>query len=324
MLPQLMRQQGKLVAAGSLLTDEIRQLKNFSTRIVAHPGKTAVVAGGSKISDKIAILKQFVQSKVKLIFIGGKMVNAFILARKQNERVGSSDLKSICLKLVSQDEEKNQELLKEIELADEILELAQQCGVQIIFPEDYKVVNDYQEPSYTIKEEPDFNVELQLDLGPKTIENYSKTILQADIENVFWNGPLGAYDHPTANFFLEGSLELAKLLFAKALTNERFSVVIGGGDSAAILSRISINELKNLIRTQIEKQFLKTIQRNLLTISFSDDDNYILWNYLADNFFVSTGGGAALEFLDHYLSDNGKSGVACYLPGTKALMEVSD
>ena len=56
--------------------------------------------------------------------------------------------------------------------------------------------------------------------------------------------PLGAYDHPTSHDYAEGSLELAQLLFEEALTNPKFSVVIGGGDSAAILNKIGVNQLK--------------------------------------------------------------------------------
>ena len=167
---------------------------------------------------------------------------------------------------------------------------------------------------------PDFNKELQLDLGPKTIEKYHQNILAPDIENVFWNGPLGAYDHPSNNAYLEGSLELAKLLFSSALINPKLSVIIGGGDSAALLNRVSINELKNLIKKQIGKQLLPSINRSLLTLGFAEDDSYILWNYFTSNFYVSTGGGASLEFLENFLKDEGNSELSSYLPGTKALM----
>ncbi len=321
MLPQLMREQGKLVVGGVLLNEEIQNLAAFGRRVIEQPQKTAIIAGGSKIADKIHILKQFARSKVRLIFIGGKMVNAFLIARKHMDRVGSAALKDICLKLVSQDEEQNRELMAEIKMAEEILDLAQQNGVHVIFPDDYKIVGNYLDPSYTVKEQPDFNCELQLDLGPKTIENFSNTILQQGIETVFWNGPLGAYDHPTASYFAEGSLELAKLLFAAALGSSKFSVVIGGGDSAAILSKVSINEIKNIIKSHIEAYIPKTIRSNLLTIGFLEEDSYVLWNYLAKNFFVSTGGGAALEFLENYLKENGQSKAACYLTGTQVLIE---
>lgn len=322
MLPQLMRQQGKLVVAGNLLYEEIKRLGAFGSRIIAHPKKTVVVAGGAKISGKLSILKQFVDSGVKGIFIGGKMVNAFLLAQQYKNQVNPFSLENIPLKLLKKDEEENQNLAHEVLLANEIIDMAENQKVSLIFPEDYKVVSDYSENAYTVESVPDFNKELQLDLGPQTIEKFSEQILGPDVESIFWNGPLGAYDHPTCNSYMEGSLELAKLLFGATLLNEKLSVVIGGGDSAAILSKISINELKNLIKKQIGKQLPPTINQSLVTLGFQEDDSYMLWNYLTSNFFVSTGGGASLEFLEGFLKDGGKLDMASYLPGTATLMEL--
>jgi phosphoglycerate kinase len=322
MLPQLMREKGKIVVAGNLLFEEVELLGNFGSRILSNPKKTVIIAGGAKISDKIAVLKEFVKSRVKRIIIGGKMVNAFILAQKSKEQVTPFELKDIPGKLVNPNGDKGQGLLEEIQMADEILDMAETHKVDIVFPEDYKVVADFKDATYEVKSLPDFNKELQLDLGPKSIENYQKNILSPDIENVFWNGPLGAYDHPSNNAYLEGSLELAKLLFSSALINPKLSVIIGGGDSAALLNRVSINELKNLIKKQIGKQLLPSINRSLLTLGFSEDDSYILWNYFTSNFYVSTGGGASLEFLEHFLKDEGNSELSSYLPGTSALMDL--
>jgi len=251
------------------------------------------------------------------------MVNAFILAQKAKEQVTPFELADIPGKLVNSNKDNGESLLEEIRMAEEILDLAENNKVEIVFPEDYKVVTDFKDATYEIKTLPDFHKELQLDLGPKTIENFYQNILSPDIENVLWNGPLGAYDHPTNSAYLEGSLELAKLLFSSALINPKLRVVIGGGDSAALLNRVSINELKNLIKKQIGKQIFPSINRNLLTLGFSEDDSYILWNYFTSNFFVSTGGGASLEFLELFLKDKGKSELATYLPGTNALMDLT-
>lgn len=323
MLPHLMRQKGKIVVAGNLLREEIKILGTFGNRILTDPQKTVIIVGGAKITDKIAVLKEFVKSNVKRIIIGGKMVNAFILAQNGKEHVTPLELKDLPDKLVNPNGDQGQSLLEETRLADEIIDLAEINNVEIVFPKDYKVVTDFNDATYEVKKLPDFNKELQLDLGPKSIENFYQSILSPDIENVFWNGPLGAYDHPSNNSYLEGSIELAKLLFSCALINPKLFVVIGGGDSAALLNRVSNNELKNLIKKQIEKQLLPPINRNLLTLGFSKDDSYTLWNYFTSNFFVSTGGGAALEFLEFFLKDKGKSELALYLPGTNALMDLA-
>ncbi|NIQ02750.1 MAG: phosphoglycerate kinase, partial [Nitrospinaceae bacterium] len=87
MLPHLMRKEGKRVVSGNLLYEEVKRLGNFASAILNQPKNSVVVAGGAKISDKINMLTQFVHSRVRLIFIGGKMVNAFLLAQKQKGKM---------------------------------------------------------------------------------------------------------------------------------------------------------------------------------------------------------------------------------------------
>ena len=322
LLPQLMRQKGKQVIAGVLLYEEINRIGKFASRILSQPKKTLVVAGGAKISDKIEILKQFVLTGIKGILIGGKMANAFLLAQQQKELLQPFNKETLPAKLISQKDSENEELLNEINLAEEIIELAEVNKVSLLFPEDYKVVTDYQSTTFENKSVADFSKELQLDLGEKTINQFEE--LFKGIQNVFWNGPLGAYDHPACSYYAEGSLELAKMLFQMSLKNEELSVVIGGGDSAAILNKIGITELKKMIKAQIEKQFPSTVNRNQISIDFLENDSYQLWNYFASNFFVSTGGGASLQFLHGFLKEKAKGDMASYLPGTATLMELCE
>ena len=324
-LPQIMRKAGKLAVAGSLLHEEIIQLGQFGKRVLDHPEQTALIAGGAKIADKLGILKQFVESKIKLIFIGGRMVNAFLLARKLEEIIDSLELKHIPAKMYeSKCEQECQELVNEVKLAHEIMALAQKNNVQIIFPDDYKITKDYFETDYVIQSEPDFSQDFQLDLGPKTIVNFSKNILQkGQIKQVFWNGPLGAYDHPNCDHYAEGSIKLAQVLFAAAIADQDLSIVIGGGDSAAILNKIDRDDLKLLIRKQIVQQLNQPINSDLISVDFNVEDTYTLFNYFSSNFFVSTGGGASLEFLEGFLKDKAKSAIESYLPGTAILLELT-
>ncbi len=325
LLPQIMRKAGKLAVAGTLLHEEITHLAQFGKRVLEHPEQTAVIAGGAKIADKIGILKQFVESKIKLIFIGGRMVNAFLLARKLNKVMDSLTLENLPSKMYeSKCEEECRDLLNEIRLAHEILELAQAKKVSIIFPDDYKITKNYFETDYTLQTEPDFSQDFQLDLGPKTIVNYSKNILQkGQIKQIFWNGPLGAYDHPKCDHYAEGSIKMAQMLFSAALGQGDISVVVGGGDSAAILNKIDLEELKNLIRKKVAQQLKRPVNGDLLAIDFKVNDTYNLFNYFASNFFVSTGGGASLEFLESFLKDKAKSPIESYLPGTAILLELT-
>jgi phosphoglycerate kinase len=320
LLPQIMRANGKQVVSGVLLYEEVNRLGTFAGKVLANPKKTMVIAGGAKVSDKMKVLKQFVETGVNSIFIGGKMANSFLMAQQQKELLKPFSIETLPSKLTTQNKNENQELLNEVMLAEEVIDLAEEKKVSILFPEDFKVVSEFKSTSFENKTAPDFTKELQLDLGEKTIAQFEEKFI--GIENVFWNGPLGAYDHPLCTSYAEGSLELAKLLFRKTLLNPSFSVVIGGGDSAAILDKVGGNELKKMIKSQIEKIIPSTVNRNQISIDFLENDSYQLWNYFASNFFVSTGGGASLEFMQGFLAGEAQGDMASYLPGTATLMDL--
>ena len=101
------------------------------------------------------------------------------------------------------------------------------------------------------------------------------------------------------------------------------SVVIGGGDSAAILNKLNLGEMTEIIREKLIGQLNQPINSKLLSLDFTAKDTYTFVNYLSSNFFVSTGGGGALELLEGYLNDNGKLPISAYLPGTAILMELT-
>ena len=323
MLPQIMRSQDKLAVSGSLLVEEIKRLGEFGFRILKNPEKTAVLSGGSKIASKIGMLKQFVNSKVNKILLGGKMVNAFVVAKSFAGRIDELTPREIPAKLCSQNGDDNQAFIEEVRLAEEILALAETQGVNIIFPTDYKVVKEFQQTSFSLRNEPDWNSEIQLDVGPNSVSHFSKHLLKSDIENVFWNGPLGAYDHPFTDQYGEGSKGIIKTIFARSLVDRKFSAVIGGGDTAAILNKFKFEDLIKLIRHQIENQLSTSINKDLIQIDFKGQDAYALFNDFTSNFFVSTGGGASLEFLESFIKDDGKSHLASYLAGTATLLELS-
>src|SRR4029453_879938 len=62
-----------------------------------------------------------------------------------------------------------------------------------------------------------------LDIGPKTVESFTRKILEA--KTIIWNGPLGVYEIPPFN---EGTLAVAK-----AVARSKALSVVGGGDSAS-------------------------------------------------------------------------------------------
>ncbi len=76
------------------------------------------------------------------------------------------------------------------------------------------------------------------------------------------------------------------------------------------------------MRKQVARQLNRPVNPDMLSMDFKAEDAYTLFNYFTSNFFVSTGGGAALEFLEGYLKDEGQSPIESYLPGTAILLEL--
>ena len=315
-LPRIMKKKGKIYVAGLLLSEEVSKIGGLGKRIIQNPSQTIFIAGGSKVSDKIGILKEVVLSGVSRVLLGGKMVNAFLLA--QNSQGTPRELPE---KLKPKKKEDEESVLKEVQLAWEILETAREKGVEIVFPVDYKVAPDFQSGKFKTVESPDFQNELQLDIGKKTIQMYAKMLLDDKVRNVFWNGPLGAFDHPTNDGYAEGSVEIGQCLYMKCLREGNSLVVIGGGDTAAVVHQFNFSETKRWIEEELRKMISTNINQELFGINFMDRDLYTFLNYFAKNFFISTGGGASLEFLEAFLKDKGQSPLGNYLPGTKVLEE---
>ncbi|MBI5184167.1 MAG: phosphoglycerate kinase [Nitrospinae bacterium] len=315
-LPRLMKKNGKLYVAGVLLAEEVSRLGELASRMLENPGKSAFLAGGSKVSDKIGLIKQFAVSGISRILLGGKMVNSFLLARDFKIN-GAGDL-PLKLKPKEADEKS---FLDEIRLAGEILEAAKDKGVEIFFPVDYKVAPAFDSKEFSISGSPDFNKELQLDLGPKTIKMYSEILQEESVKNIFWNGPMGAFDHPANKGYAEGSVEITKCLLKKCLWDRDALSVIGGGDSAAVVQKLDLAGIRIWLAHELSKMIPMNVNHDLFEIKFPDRDLYTFMNYLTGNFFTSTGGGASLEFLEAYLKDNGSQPYSFYLPGTRVLEE---
>ena len=314
-LPQLMKQKKKLYVAGILLAEEVTRLGKLAGKILKHPEQTVFIAGGSKVSDKIKIIKQFTLSGIACILLGGKMVNTFLISRDLKDGKGKIPSK---LKPKSGEEVS---FRNEVRLAAEILKVAKDKGVEIVFPIDYKVAPEFNSRKFKLSKAPDFNKELQLDIGPKTIKKYSEILLEKNMKNVFWNGPLGVFDHPNNSGYAEGSVEIAQCLFNKCIRNKDFSVILGGGDSAAIAKNFDFPSVKKGFLKELNKMISNNINHKLFEIKFIEQDLYTLVSYFATNFFISTGGGASLQFLESFLKDKGSQCLSNYLPGTKVLID---
>lgn len=137
-----------------------------------------------------------------------------------------------------------------IEVAKELLDRAKKKGVAMVMTSDYLIVKNFDSPD-TLKVVKDIPEGWEgIDIGPETIERF-KTIL-AKAKTIVWNGPLGVFE---IDAYATGTKEIAQYI---ASLKDVLSIV-GGGDSAAAISKFKL------------------------------DDKFT---------HISTGGGASLEFLE--------------------------
>ncbi|MFI6727655.1 phosphoglycerate kinase [Streptomyces sp. R-74717] len=203
-------------AAGDLIATEVGVLKKL-TENVERP--YAVVLGGSKVSDKLGVIDHLLE-RADRILIGGGMAYTFLKA--QGHEVGSS--------LLQEDQ---------IPAVLEYLKRAEDKGVEFVLPVD--VVVSEQFPDLKAKAPTEHRTVpadaipagfMGLDNGPETNKLYASKL--ADAVTVFWNGPMGVFEHPD---YAEGTRAVAQAL----VDSEGFSVV-GGGDSAAAVRILGFDE----------------------------------------------------------------------------------
>ncbi|SDN74962.1 phosphoglycerate kinase [Actinacidiphila guanduensis] len=203
-------------AAGELIATEVGVLKKL-TEDVARP--YAVVLGGSKVSDKLGVIDHLLE-KADRILVGGGMLFTFLKA--QGHDVGKSLLQEDQLPAVT-----------------EYLERAKARGVEFVLPVD--VVGATQFPDLKTKAPADPVTApvdaipadlIGLDIGPESRKLFAAKL--ADAATVFWNGPMGVFEHPD---FADGTRAIAQALVDGA----GFSVV-GGGDSAAAVRILGFDE----------------------------------------------------------------------------------
>ncbi|WP_406485656.1 phosphoglycerate kinase [Streptomyces sp. NBC_01563] len=203
-------------AAGDLIATEVGVLKKL-TENVERP--YAVVLGGSKVSDKLGVIDHLLE-RADRILIGGGMAYTFLKA--QGHEVGSS--------LLQEDQ---------IPAVLEYLKRAEDKGVEFVLPVDVVVSETF--PDLKAKAPTEHRTVpadampagfIGLDNGPETNKLYASKL--ADAATVFWNGPMGVFEHPD---YAEGTRAVAQAL----VDSSGFSVV-GGGDSAAAVRTLGFDE----------------------------------------------------------------------------------
>ncbi|WP_072801886.1 phosphoglycerate kinase [Rhodococcoides yunnanense] len=195
--------------AGNLVATEVDVLKKL-TETPERP--YAVVLGGSKVSDKLAVIEALAP-KVDTLVIGGGMCFTFLAA--QGQPVGTS-------------------LLQE-DMIDTCKDLLERFGDVIHLPKDIVVADSFSADaeSRTVPSHEIPDGWMGLDIGPESVERFGAVLRAA--KTVFWNGPMGVFEFEK---FAAGTKGLAEAIVA-ATSNGAFSVV-GGGDSAAAVRTLGL------------------------------------------------------------------------------------
>jgi phosphoglycerate kinase len=197
--------------AGKLVAEEVAVLEKL-TRSTARP--YAVVLGGSKVSDKLAVIEQLA-NKADSLLIGGGMCFTFLAAH------GLSAGKS----------------LMQPEMMKTCNELLDTHADVIHLPVDIVVADEFaaDSPPQTVAADRIPDDKIGLDIGPESVKRF--TALLSNARTVFWNGPMGVFEFPA---FAAGTKGVAEAIVA-ATSKGAFSVV-GGGDSAAAVRQFGLPE----------------------------------------------------------------------------------
>ena len=209
-------------AMGLLMEKELKHLRNG----LEKPAKPfVVILGGAKVSDKIGVLKALME-KADTILIGGAMANTFLKA--QGIPVGASRVES-----------------DKVDLARELLDLAEKRGVKFLLPidaveaEKIRAGTPIRNTSRLSAQHGISDGWQAVDIGAATIALYEEEIAKG--ETILWNGPVGIFEIPD---FAEGTIAIAE-----ALAQSGATTIIGGGDSVTAVKQAGLADKMTFIST---------------------------------------------------------------------------
>ncbi|MEU7619806.1 phosphoglycerate kinase [Micromonospora rifamycinica] len=194
--------------AGRLVLREVEVLG----RLTGEPERPyVVVLGGSKVSDKLAVIEALLP-KVDRLLIGGGMCFTFLKA--QGHEVGTS--------------------LLEEEMVETCGNLLARADGKILLPVDVVAADAFAPDAAhdTVPADGIPSHRLGLDIGPETVAGFTAAL--AGAKTVFWNGPMGVFEMPA---FANGTRGVAE-----AITKTDAFTVVGGGDSAAAVRALGLDE----------------------------------------------------------------------------------
>ncbi|WP_432954616.1 phosphoglycerate kinase [Micromonospora haikouensis] len=194
--------------AGRLVLREVEVL----AKLTGEPERPyVVVLGGSKVSDKLAVIEALLP-KVDRLLIGGGMCFTFLKA--QGHEVGTS--------------------LLEEEMVETCRGLLERADGKIVLPVDVVAADAFAPDAAhdTVRADAIPSHRLGLDIGPETVAGFAAAL--ADAKTIFWNGPMGVFEMAA---FANGTRGVAE-----AITKADAFSVVGGGDSAAAVRALGLDE----------------------------------------------------------------------------------
>jgi len=202
--------------AGFLIEKELQYLGEA----INNPKRPLVVIlGGAKVSDKIELIKNLLK-KADSILIGGGMAYTFLKA--QGIPIGDSKLEA-----------------DKVDLAKELIAEAKKANVNLGLTQDFVIASSFESNEAKIVDKIPDGWQ-SLDIGPKTRQAFKDVLAKA--KTVVWNGPVGVFER---DVYANGTKEIANYLAGlKGITT-----IIGGGDSAAAVSKFGLEDKMTHIST---------------------------------------------------------------------------
>ena len=173
-------------------------------------GQRMAVVAGKKITTKLALLEQMV-AKMNVLCLGGGIANT--LLHSQGYQLGGSFVE-----------------YSQLRAAQVLYDLAKQHEVKLILPQDVVVCENLQD-NHTMRVTDIDHIEPQefiIDVGPKTVAAFVAEL--AFVQSVYWNGPLGIYEHESGMG--------ASTAWAQALSSSKAYTLLGGGDTLSVLENL--------------------------------------------------------------------------------------
>ncbi|MCC6908750.1 MAG: phosphoglycerate kinase [Phycisphaerales bacterium] len=200
-------------AAGLLLLAEVKYLGD----ILDNPQRPFVaVLGGAKVSDKLGAIRRLLDV-VDDVLVGGAMAYTFL--EVLGRRMGKSRVEH-----------------DRLDDAKEIIELAAEKKADLFFPNDHVCGKEISDGTpIQVFEDHIEDGWIGLDIGPQTQHRYAERISKA--RTIIWNGPMGVFE---VGPFSVGTKAIADAM--AAATSKGATTVIGGGDSAAAVEALGMDD----------------------------------------------------------------------------------